>query len=154
MCRVGEYNCSFDCLTSPSVLSELLKLPQTNPKLYAELSSGATQPLDGQEEEMFEQYSDGDDSSIPIEALVEHIISEPDHAARGSQPHLMVDDQGYLARTGVAESLEASEEDVQDGAVESVGRKMASVGRRRMTKPKRFGGDGLWDQNSCSESED
>ena len=86
MCHVGKYNCSHECLTSSSVLSELVQLPKTNPQLHVELSKSSGEMLapEEQEEELFEEYKDGDDSAVTVKALVKHITTLVSPAATSS----------------------------------------------------------------------
>ena len=61
---------------------------------------------------------------------MKHVIGEDSKLNLGLTAgghHLTVDEDGSLARAGLAETLETSEEDVQ-GEVTALSQKMASVG--------------------------
>ena len=120
-----------ECLTSPSILSELLRLPQTDLKLHNELSSGVLPSLEEQDEELFHGSEDGDNSSMLVDIVVKHVMGKDSKLNSGLTAgghHLTVDGDGFLARAGLAKTLEASEEDVK-GEATAPGQKMASVGR-------------------------
>ena len=84
-----------------------------------------------QEEELFEEYKDGDDSAVTVKALVKHITTLVSPAATSSTHwHLKEDDDGFLMSSGIAESLELEVEDKEITA-----KKMTLVGRHQVKKP-------------------
>jgi hypothetical protein len=159
MCEVDEYNCSHDCLTSSSLVSELLDLQKTNPDLYVELSSDepATHSNLNEVEPTFPDYEDADDSAVPVEILLDHIVSSSEKPTNTNG--VAVDEDSYLAPSGIGESMEAGDEDFLDGDSHGAERsgpssKMASVGERVIKVPKFWAGEKVWDSYRLRVTED
>ncbi|KAJ7468435.1 hypothetical protein B0H11DRAFT_1640333, partial [Mycena galericulata] len=70
MCRAGDYNFSQASLTSPEALERLIRLPDENPVLHAELTQGvAAVPTSDVEEEPFLNVDVYDDCDIPLDVV-------------------------------------------------------------------------------------
>jgi len=78
MCRVGNFNCSHDSLTSVEALAALRELPQTNPALHEALLQDRTETA-GETEPEFEDdtcWDGDDDGDVPVAVVVTHVVSE------------------------------------------------------------------------------
>jgi hypothetical protein len=80
MCRAGEFNLSYESLTSTAARKILRDLPETDPEFFAELTrprSRVAAPALSEEDILHEdsEASDidvvGDDSSVPLEAVLD-----------------------------------------------------------------------------------
>ena len=80
MCRAGEFNLSYESLTSTAARKILRDLPKTDPEFFAELTqprSRVAAPALSAEDVLHEdsEVSDldiaGDDSSVPLEAVLD-----------------------------------------------------------------------------------
>ncbi|KAM6492214.1 hypothetical protein JOM56_009856, partial [Amanita muscaria] len=56
MCRIGEFNCSQESLTSSQALAVLRELPKANPNLHKEISSQEDPVPIGEEEPTFSAH--------------------------------------------------------------------------------------------------
>ena len=116
MCRVGEFNLSQASLTSAEALTALRELLRTNPALHKEFT-GEEKVMtidEGDELEFSEDCDHDDESDIPIDVVVNHVLSE------GSTPiaGFVVDDEGGLTRTGSAEDSDVEENGELDNKVD------------------------------------
>lgn len=101
LCRIGEFNCSHESLTSAKTLEMLADLPETNLLLFSKLSQSRLNDLDALgEEDAFSGDSPDDDSDIPlgVVAAVVELSGAVDDAG------FDVADDGTVIHMGVAET--------------------------------------------------
>ncbi|KAJ7473132.1 hypothetical protein B0H11DRAFT_1635825, partial [Mycena galericulata] len=108
MCRAGDYNFSQASLTSPEALERLIRLPDENPDLHAELTKGvAPAPTSDVEEEPFLSVDVYDDCDIPLDVVSGLLVSGGSSIAE----NFAVDENGGLTRAGDAEKSDAEAEE-------------------------------------------
>jgi len=114
LCKAGDFDLSFECLTSRPVLQHLRDVEKDDPELWSKISPHtSTQQNDGDtnDEPTFDDDTneDGNDISVPVEVITqvgfncEHI---PDRYS--------MDESGSLAFQNESEVFER-EEDVDGG---------------------------------------
>ena len=76
MCRVKDFNLSYDCLTGYAVCNKLCNLKKTNPEFWKELTSPSV-PKPMNKEQTFEEdnvdrpdVTHNDDSDLPCNSIV------------------------------------------------------------------------------------
>lgn len=111
MCRSGDFNLSFDSLTSKAALQELRNIQKNEPETWARINLRGNEDEDldvewcGDDGELREDdenelLDDMDDSSLPVDALRDHIAGCADDLAEGLEVENT--DEG-LVPLGVAE---------------------------------------------------
>jgi len=102
MCRVGIFNASQASLTSADALLALRNLPKSNPTLYKQFTGEAeeTVTVEPDEPTFFENEVIDDDSDIPMDVILSHIMDEG--VGRGFEAN----GEGNIERCGVAEDVE------------------------------------------------
>jgi hypothetical protein len=136
MCRVGEFNLSHANLTSAAALTALQELPNTNPALYHEITSGKTQESTGAEDEPIEYGSD-----IPVEVVVAQIVSGGSVATEGFK----VDGDGSIVRTGVAEETDVVHDEPLTSERDSIVAVSLGRGHRVKVVSTRYGA--AWEES-------
>jgi hypothetical protein len=104
MCRVGDFNGSQASLTSVDVLTALRNLPKSNPALYKQFTGeteGTMTVNEPEEPAFFENEVIDDDSDIPMDVILSHIMEE------GIGHGFEAKDDGQIERTGIAEDVES-----------------------------------------------
>jgi len=111
MCRAGEFNLSYESLTSPAARQILRDLPVTDPQFFAELTqprSRVAAPVLDTEDALHEdaEVSDldiiGDDSSVPIEAILDAMHGV---LPQGSDEMFVEGSDGVVSRAEAEETL-------------------------------------------------
>jgi len=103
MCRIGDFNCSQESLTSREALSALCDLLRTNPDLHKEIASQEEPEPTGKDESTFSlDHELLDDTDIPTDVVIDHVVSDGKQVEQG----FMVDGNGIVTRDSVAEELE------------------------------------------------
>jgi hypothetical protein len=139
MCRVGDFNLSQACLTSPEALAALRRLPTDNPTLYATLTQTSTDTdsvILASEEDLFGDADVYNNCDVPLDIIAQHITS-----GGSSVPDLFsVGEDGSLARAGDAEK--------SDAEGETVAKSPAVLGRGQRTRivAKRYQGP-IWEEH-------
>jgi hypothetical protein len=119
MCKGGEFNLSYQSLVSSEAMQILHELPNMDPEFYAEL----TQPRSGMsvliltEDEALDEdvipvvndINNGDDSVIPMEAVVDHVHGEL--PSGDSNCDFIVGEDGRLQTIAEAEDTTVEEVD-------------------------------------------
>lgn len=102
MCRIGNFNASQASMTSADALTALRNLPKSNPTLYEQFTGVAedTTAIGLEEPAFFENEAVDDDSDIPMDVILSHIMEE------GLGHGFEVNDEGRVERTGIAEDVE------------------------------------------------
>ncbi|KAJ7600249.1 hypothetical protein C8J56DRAFT_1037847 [Mycena floridula] len=124
---------------SKEARSLLLQLPNDNPDLYKQLSAG-NRLIPDEVEPAFKAFEDGDDSAVSIDAIKNHLTGEL------LVSDVAVDEDGYLAQSGLAESVDATDADLvgddndfepekTDPIASGSSTKMDSIGTRTRRKP-------------------
>ncbi len=137
-CEAAGMNLSYESLTSFATREELRQLRETDPAFWEELTrydSVAELPEEDIEvaEDIEEEDEEGDDSDVPVWAVVDHVL-------RGKAPTgTRMMPAGILAASGEAESPDEVEEQEQEEQPEDMGR-----GKRRKVENKRYNGDEFW----------
>jgi hypothetical protein len=137
-CKAGDFDLSFECLTSQPVLQCLCDVEKDDPELRSKISPcTSTQQNDGDtnDEPAFDDDTnkDGNDISVPVE-----VITQVDFDCEHIPDRYWMDESGSLAFQNESEVFER-EEDVDGGDdmpiidVEEVGR-----GKRRQTANKQY----------------
>ncbi|KAJ7572372.1 hypothetical protein C8J56DRAFT_1068890 [Mycena floridula] len=137
----------------PTSRSKLIHLLWDNPTLYNQiLKVKAPIPKEAEVEPTFSSFEDADNSAVRMESL-------RDHFADGViVDGVVVDDGGYLARAGVAETVEASDEHFDPSDADFLPKeshvdasksfkKMESIGRHTRQRPKLLGGEAKWEEH-------
>jgi hypothetical protein len=77
LCRVSNWNCSQECLTSAEALDALLELRTTNPTLHAALNQGDDNiaQLANIEEKPFQDTEVYDDCDIPLDVVSDLLMA-------------------------------------------------------------------------------
>lgn len=103
MCRIGDFNASQASLTSADALMALRNLPKSNPTLYKQFTGEMddTAMTEPEEPAFFENEVIDDDSDIPMDVILSHIMDE------GVGHGFEANDEGGIERIGVAEEVEA-----------------------------------------------
>ena len=117
MCHTGEFNLSYDSLTSPKTRQILRDLPITEPEFFAELSQRRSRvPLSAddilhEDREVSDIDVAGDDCSVPLEAVLD--------AMHGVLPRLDSEAMFEEGPDGVISRAEAEETLIEevDGVV-------------------------------------
>ncbi|KAJ7582235.1 hypothetical protein C8J56DRAFT_895034 [Mycena floridula] len=122
-------------------------------KLYCTISTvKAPIPKEAEVEPTFSSFEDADNSAVRVESLRDHLVDGV------IVDGVAVDDDGYLARAGVAETVEASDEHFdpsdadflpKESHVDASGsfKKMESIGRCTRQRPKLLGGEAKWEEH-------
>jgi hypothetical protein len=134
-CKAGDFDLSFECLTSQPVLQHLHDVEKDDPELWSKISPCAQNDGDTNDEPTFDDDTneDGDDVSVPVEVITQ-VGFDCEHIPDG----YLMDKSGSLAFQNESEVFEW-EEDVDGGDdmpiidVEEVGR-----GKRRQTANKQY----------------
>ena len=135
MCRAGDFNLSHASLTSAPALTTLRELPVTNPTLHQEISAGKTNTEDDLDDEPTFSIEAPDDScDIPINIVRSAVMSDGVVSAEG----FVIDDEGGIVRTGVAEETEWDEG--ENASPVELGR-----GRRARIGTKKYGAE--WEEH-------
>ncbi len=130
-------NLSYESLTSFATREELRQLREADPAFWEELTrydSVAELPEENVvvAEDIEEEDEEGDDSNVPVWAVVDHVL-------RGKAPTgTRMTPAGVLAASGEAESPDEVEQQ-QEEQQEEMGR-----GKRRRVDNKRYNGDEFW----------
>ena len=98
LCSIGEYNCSHQSMTLPSVIAELLCLLKENPALYHALSAGKQPDYVFKDTEPPFGMEDDDNSAVPV-SMVKRMLS----GKKKVEPRVTVDESGNLTSSGMAE---------------------------------------------------
>ena len=106
LCSIGEYNCSHQSMTSPSVMAELLRLPKENPALYHALSAGKQPDYVFKDTEPPFGMEDDDDSAVPV-SMVKCMLS----GKKKVEPRVTVDESGNFTSSGMAEGEDLDQDD-------------------------------------------
>ena len=103
MCRIGDFNASQASLTSADALTALRNLPKSNPALYKQLTgeTEGTTVDEPEEPAFFESDMIDDDSDIPMDVILSHIMEED--LGHGFE----ADDEGKIERIGIGEDVES-----------------------------------------------
>lgn len=109
MCKTGNFNLSYESLTSFEAREKIFNLHQTDPKFWSELMAGKTgEPVVGgdvEEDNMEREAADLDDSAVDGDDVVANVVL-------GMVPSGAVVKAGGLglARAAIAESIEYTEQ--------------------------------------------
>ncbi|KAF8146261.1 hypothetical protein K438DRAFT_1781135 [Mycena galopus ATCC 62051] len=142
MCRVRNWNCSQECLTSAEALDALLELRTTNPTLHAALNQGDDNigQFANIEEKPFQDTKVYDDCDIPLDVVSDLLISGG--SAIGT--NFSVDENGGITRSGSAEDVDAESE--SESEVQSVAPAILGRGQRKKIVAKRYQGP-IWEEH-------
>ncbi|KAF5384182.1 hypothetical protein D9615_003148 [Tricholomella constricta] len=135
MCRAGEFNLSYESLTSPATRETLRNLPITDPEFFAELTRPRSRvPILSEEDvtiedaEVFELDVPLDDSVVPHEAVINDL--------HGTLP--TTNDQHFVrGEDGVVSAAEAEEvlvEEVEGEVLDTTGAVIEELGRGKRKK--------------------
>ncbi|KAE9395696.1 hypothetical protein BT96DRAFT_1043228 [Gymnopus androsaceus JB14] len=127
MCKVREWNLSYECITGPTMRAALRDLKANDPTFWSELTQKKAEDLAPaedvpQEEDNDEESEDPtlDDSNIPVDLVIQNIL-------HSSLPEGSESRNGGLASTMDAEKMDL-EGEKQEGAEEK------PLGRGKRTK--------------------
>jgi len=158
MCKVREWNLSYECLTGVAVRSRLRELRNTDPEFWKELTTRQSEDIVPPEH--VEQPEDkvstcdtvdtNDDSDVPISAIIGVMLE-------GSVPsRYSAQDDGGLMCIAVAECAEdvddsemSSSDKKHDSAPEDMGR-----GKRVKTANRLYKIDQFWRHDDESTDEE
>jgi hypothetical protein len=107
MCHTGEFNLSYQSLTSFTARKKLRNLKSTNPEFWQELTTVAHQTIpdgdiiDKDDTEAADARFD-DDSDPPCDAIIKHVI-------HGQQIDSFRDRAGHLASMAAVEAINYEE---------------------------------------------
>lgn len=159
MCKTGEYNLSWDCLTSRNTLQELCNIERNCPEDWSKINlcAGASEEpeSDRDEEEENELLDDDkDDSAVPLDSLQDWLESsnndnsdnkdtEPDemgHKVVQSDEHGAGMTLGGMAEDPFdKEAFDWNGIDQENRAkAEAEAAELEGLGKRKRTAPKRF----------------
>ena len=142
MCRVGEFDCSQESLTSRQALAMLCELQRMNLELYNKITSQEVPTLSGDEEPTFSAHADlSDGTDIPTDILIDHIISDGIQVKAG----FVVDAEGLVMRENIAEELEMEVAEDSDEVITMPAQVPEGCGHCMIKKCILFGSNHMWE---------
>jgi hypothetical protein len=150
MCRTGNFNLSYDSLTSYEARQKLRELKTTDPDFWNELTQKtATEAADTtnddvpEDEDISEPLFE-DDSDLPCDVIIARV--------HGSIPTGTTSTpDGNLVSTAVAESLDAGDETESLGIAGESSENALGRGKRKVTKNKLY--HSFWRHNDGDASD-
>ncbi len=146
MCKVREWNLSFECLTGPKMRAALRDMKNTDPTFWAELTQSTKKLCPdeavAQPEDEIDELEDLqlDDSNIPIELVVENMV-----LGTCSSGVLQQDDGGLMS-VCTAENVDLA--DGSNGGVDEGEKKNEEkpmgVGKRERKPNKWYNSKDFW----------
>lgn len=135
MCKTGDLNLSYESLTSATARQLLRDLPTTDPLFFAELSTPRTRieltPEEEQSEDQDTSEEDlpNDDSSVPLEAIVDAVHGILPHD--GPETMFVVGTDGVVSRAEAEETLIEEVNGVVVDATSTVGQEEGRGKRKK-----------------------
>ena len=147
MCRAGQFNLSYQSLTSFNARETLRNLKTTNPEFWRELTGGRSedpvnddQVVDEDDIEAQAAHYD-DDSDLPCDAVIAHVV-------HGQVPVGTEVRAGHLVSTAAAEAIdyEGKKLDWADDVTFAIGEASSSraPGKRKVKVNQMYSGTQFW----------